>query len=158
GARVEWSPFFAQHERHLGALVDKVLYQRSCLNHAILKSNSKVLAIDIFGQPSIEDNDDSPFIFGGELAHSQPLRSRCCLPVDMPPLVTCLIVAQQEQIVTKAASKRSRLAGEQRQEVHLVRDRLRPWINDDIDLARLQTPPVPEKPERKTSRELKAGH
>src|SRR5882724_4486026 len=52
------------------------------------------------------------------------------------------------------ATQRNSLTGMQGQQVQLVRDRLRLWINHNVHITRTQPAPMTKEPERKAARKL----
>src|SRR5947209_20460726 len=60
------------------------------------------------------------------------------------------------QVVTGTAALRLQLSGVNRQEVQLVSGALRLRIDDDLNVARAQTPPQSEEAERELRRNLEA--
>ena len=113
----EASAIVSEDQRNLGALVNEVLDQRCCLNNTALEPNAKILRVDIFCQTRVKHDRDATLVLRCELTNGEPARARGGLPIDVTQFVPRLIITQHQQIVTRAATERSRLSTVQRQQV-----------------------------------------
>src|SRR5438552_3353606 len=94
----EASSIQAGNQTDFGSLIDEVLDQRCCLGDSAFKADAKIFLIDVVGQARIQHDSDPALVFSSELAHRQLARTRRSLPINVPQIVTRLVVPQQKQI------------------------------------------------------------
>src|SRR5438067_11771768 len=131
-----------------------MLQQWSRLPYAAFEANTKVFPVEIRRKLRIQNDCDATIVFGGKLAHRQSPHARSGFPVDMAQIVARLVITKQQEIVSKAAAKRSRLPGVERQQMQHDGHRLGFWINNNINVARAQAATMPKKTEGKARRKF----
>src|ERR1700728_994535 len=97
----------------------------------------------------IEHQHHPPLVLPRKFPHNQPPRFRRHLPINEPRTIGRHVVAQRVELVPAAAKKTRHLAGQQRQHLEKLIDRLYARINNDLQI-RAYLASLLEKPERKS--------